>query len=172
MIGTIQNTLVQVSHHPTRARELTIEANLGTKTEVERKILNTEFLSLNQGIEIISTFTMWRGKNLLDASLGALSFQVGSEENQTMQITFFPDINTDFGSNKASQVGFNESFATDLDVFTNLGSTVASTRPDNENIDLVLLAITGNSQITILGYTDTAIERLSNYQNSLANTKI
>jgi flagellin len=87
-----------------------------------------------------------------------------------VQITF-ADINTDFGANETSQAGIDSTSAGDLDVFTNLATTNASTILGDETIDLAAQVITGSAQNTTLGYVDTAIKRVSLHQNSLADTK-
>ena len=170
MIETTENTLRQVTTALTRMRALTVQAGLDTQTSAERKILNVEFESLKEDIQALSTSAMWRDKNLLDGSLGAVSFQVGSQENQKMQITF-ADINTDFGTSEMSQAGIDATSAGDLDVFTNLATTNASTILGDETIDLAAQVITGNAQSTTLGYVDTAIKRVSLHQTSLTDTK-
>ena len=170
MIETTENTLRQVTTALTRMRALTVQAGLDTQTSAERKILNVEFGSLKEEIQTLSTSAMWRDKNLLDGSLGAVSFQVGSQENQKMQITF-ADINTDFGTSETSQAGIDATSAGDLDVFTNLATTNASTILGDETIDLAAQVITGNAQSTTLGYVDTAIKRVSRHQTSLTDTK-
>jgi len=170
MIETTENTLRQVTTALTRMRALTVQAGLDTQTSAERKILNVEFGSLKEEIQTLSTSAMWRDKNLLDGSLGAVSFQVGSQENQKMQITF-ADINTDFGTSETSQAGIDATSAGDLDVFTNLATTNASTILGDETIDLAAQVITGNAQSTTLGYVDTAIKRVSLHQTSLTDTK-
>ena len=170
MIETTENTLRQVTTALTRMRALTVQAGLDTQTSAERKILNVEFGSLKEEIQALSTSAMWRDKNLLDGSLGAVSFQVGSQENQKMQITF-ADINTDFGTSETSQAGIDATSAGDLDVFTNLATTNASTILGDETIDLAAQVITGNAQSTTLGYVDTAIKRVSLHQTSLTDTK-
>ena len=170
MIETTENTLRQVTTALTRMRALTVQAGLDTQTSAERKILNVEFGSLKEEIQTLSTSAMWRDKNLLDGSLGAVSFQVGSQENQKMQITF-ADINTDFGTSEMSQAGIDATSAGDLDVFTNLATTNASTILGDETIDLAAQVITGNAQSTTLGYVDTAIKRVSRHQTSLTDTK-
>jgi flagellin len=170
MIETTENTLRQVTTALTRMRALTVQAGLDTQTSAERKILNVEFGSLKEEIQTLSTSAMWRDKNLLDGSLGAVSFQVGSQENQKMQITF-ADINIDFGTSEMSQAGIDATSAGDLDVFTNLATTNASTILGDETIDLAAQVITGNAQSTTLGYVDTAIKRVSLHQTSLTDTK-
>lgn len=170
MIETAESTLRQVTTALARMRALTVQASLDTQTSAERKILNVEFGSLKEEIQTLSTSAMWRDKNLLDGSLGAVSFQVGSQENQKMQITF-ADINTDFGTSETSQAGIDVTSAGDLDVFTNLATTNASTILGDETIDLAAQVITGNAQSTTLGYVDTAIKRVSLHQTSLTDTK-
>ena len=170
MIETAESTLRQVTTALTRMRALTVQAGLDTQTSAERKILNVEFGSLKEEIQTLSTSAMWRDKNLLDGSLGAVSFQVGSQENQKMQITF-ADINIDFGTSEMSQAGIDATSAGDLDVFTNLATTNASTILGDETIDLAAQVITGNAQSTTLGYVDTAIKRVSRHQTSLTDTK-
>ena len=170
MIETTANTLRQVITALTRMRALTVQAGLGTQTSAERKILNVEFEGLKGEIQALSTSAMWRDKNLLDGSLGAVSFQVGSQESQKVQITF-ADINTDFGAKETSQAGIDSTSAGDLDVFTNLATTNASTILGDEAIDLAAQVVTGSAQSTTLGYVDTAIKRVSLHQNSLADTK-
>ena len=81
-----------------------------------------------------------------------------------MQITF-ADINTDFGTSETSQAGIDATSAGDLDVFTNLATTNASTILGDETIDLAAQVITGSAQSTTLGYVDTAIKRVSLHQN-------
>lgn len=113
---------------------------------------------------------MWRGKNFLGGSLGAVSFQIGGQENQTMQINF-AHINTDFGVIEASQAGADSTPSADLDVFTNLATAKAGTALGDEAIDLAAQVITGSGQGTTLGYIDTAIQRVSSHQKNLADTK-
>jgi flagellin len=150
MIETTENILRQALTALTRMRALAVEASLDSQTAVERTALNAEFENLKEGIHTLSTTAMWRGKNLLDGSLGEVSFQIGSQENQTMQITF-ADINTNFGITEASQAGIDATTSADLDVFTNLTTTKASTVLGDESIDLAAQVITGSGQSKLLG---------------------
>jgi flagellin len=170
MIETTQGSLLQVADALTRMRALTVEASLDSQTEAERTALNAEFGSLKEEIQTLSTTAMWRGKNLLDGSLGAVSFQIGGQENQMMQINF-ADINTDFGVIEASQAGADSTSSADLDVFTNLATAKAGTALGDEAIDLAAQVITGSGQGMTLGYIDTAIQRVSSHQKNLADTK-
>ena len=161
--------MVEVESMLQRMRELTVSAATGTNTTAELAILNTEFEALEDQIHSISTDTQWNGRNILDGSLGQVSFQVGANASQIISITF-ADLNTDFGSTEASQAGVDGSTSADLDIFTNLNVTAAGTTSGDETIDLAAQVITGSAQSTTLGYIDTAIARVSSHRATLGAT--
>lgn len=169
MIQTADGAMVEVESMLQRMRELTVSAATGTNTTAELAILNTEFEALEDQIHSISTDTQWNGRNILDGSLGQISFQVGANASQTISITF-ADLNTDFGSTEASQAGVDGSTSADLDIFTNLNVAAAGTNSGDETIDLAAQVITGSAQSTTLGYIDTAIARVSSHRATLGAT--
>ena len=169
MIQTADGAMVEVESMLQRMRELTVSAATGTNTTAELAILNTEFEALEAQIHSVSTDTQWNGRNILDGSLGQVSFQVGANASQTISITF-ADLNTDFGATEASQAGIDGSTSADLDIFTNLNATAAGTTSGDETIDLAAQVITGGAQSTTLGYIDTAIARVSGHRASLGAT--
>ena len=140
-------------------------------TSAELTVLNTEFESLEAEIHSISTNTQWNGRNILDGSLGEVSFHVGANANQTVSVTF-ADLNTDFGTTEASQAGSGANASGALDIFTNLARTTADNDSNSGNdtdeiIDLAAQVITGSAQSTTLGYIDTAITRVSSHRATL-----
>jgi flagellin len=169
MIQTADGAMVEVESMLQRMRELTVSAATGTNTTAELAILNTEFEALEAQIHSVSTDTQWNGRNILDGSLGQVSFQVGANASQTISITF-ADLNTDFGATEASQAGIDGSTSADLDIFTNLNVTAAGTTSGDETIDLAAQVITGSAQSTTLGYIDTAIARVSSHRATLGAT--
>ena len=166
MIAAAESALSQVNSKLTIMRTLATEAGQTSKTALERHYLNVEFKSLNNQIQTISTTTTWRGKDLLDGSLGNINIQIGTKENQTLRIVF-PDINTDFGATEGTQAGFDAVSAADLDIFTNLSLSDASTSAGDEAIDLNSLVITGTDQSTVIKYIGTAMARVSHLQSDL-----
>ena len=169
MIQTADGAMVEVESMLQRMRELTVSAATGTNTTTELAILNTEFEALEAQIHSVSADTQWNGRNILDGSLGQVSFQVGANASQTISITF-ADLNTDFGATEASQAGVDGSTSADLDIFTNLNVTAAGTTSGDETIDLAAQVITGSAQSTTLGYIDTAIARVSSHRATLGAT--
>lgn len=171
MVQTADGAMAEVDTMLQRMRELTVQAATGTNTSDELTILNTEFESLEAEIHSISTNTQWNGTNILDGSLGQVSFHVGANAGQSINITF-ADLNTDFGTTEASQAGSGANSSDALDIFTNLARSTAdddsnSGNSTDEAIDLAAQLITGNSQSTTLGYIDTAIARVSNHRATL-----
>ena len=171
MVQTADGAMIEVTNMLQRMRELTVQAATGTNTSAELTVLNTEFESLEAEIHSISTNTQWNGRNILDGSLGEVSFHVGANTNQTVSITF-ADLNTDFGTTEASQAGSSSTASGALDIFTNLARTTAdddsnSGNDTDEVIDLAAQVITGNSQSTTLSYIDTAITRVNSHRATL-----
>ena len=171
MVQTADGAMAEVDTMLQRMRELTVQAATGTNTSDELTILNTEFESLEAEIHSISTNTQWNGTNILDGSLGEVSFHVGANAGQTISITF-ADLNTDFGTTEASQAGSSSTASGALDIFTNLARTTADNDSNSGNdtdevIDLAAQVITGNSQSTTLGYIDTAITRVNSHRATL-----
>ena len=155
MVQTADGAMQEVDNMLQRMRELTVQAATGTNTSAELSVLNTEFESLEAEIHSISTNTQWNGTNILDGSLGTMTFHVGANANQTVSITF-ADLNTDFGTTETSQAGSSSTTADALDIFTNLARTTANDDSNSGNdtdeiIDLAAQLITGNSQSTTLG---------------------
>lgn len=171
MVQTADGAMQEVDNMLQRMRELTVQAATGTNTSAELSVLNTEFESLEAEIHSISTNTQWNGTNILDGSLGTMTFHVGANANQTVSITF-ADLNTDFGTTETSQAGSSSTTADALDIFTNLARTTANDDSNSGNdtdevIDLAAQLITGNSQSTTLGYIDTAITRVNSHRATL-----
>ena len=171
MVQTADGAMQEVDNMLQRMRELTVQAATGTNTSAELSVLNTEFESLEAEIHSISTNTQWNGTKILDGSLGTMTFHVGANANQTVNITF-ADLNTDFGTTETSQAGSSSTTSDALDIFTNLARTTANDDSNSGNdtdevIDLAAQLITGNSQSTTLGYIDTAITRVNSHRATL-----
>ena len=83
-----------------RMRELAVQASNDTNNNNDRSFLDLEFQALNTQIGKIANYTQWNAADILDKQGGAsgvFSFQVGSNANQTIQVTF-PDMRTDNNS--------------------------------------------------------------------------
>jgi flagellin len=79
MIQTAEGGLSEVNNLLSRMRELAVAAaNGGTLGNSERGAINTEYTALLNEIDRIVAVTTYNGQVLLDGSVSATSFQVGS----------------------------------------------------------------------------------------------
>jgi flagellin len=79
MIQTAEGGLSEVNNLLSRMRELAVAAaNGGTLGNSERGAINTEYTALLSEIDRIVAVTTYNGQVLLDGSVSATSFQVGS----------------------------------------------------------------------------------------------
>ena len=100
MIQTAEGATEQVTNMLQRMRELAVQASNDTNNNNDRSFLDLEFQALNTQISKIANYTQWNAADILDKQGGAsgvFSFQVGSNANQTIQVTF-PDMRTDNNS--------------------------------------------------------------------------
>lgn len=97
---TAEGALQETTNILQRMRDLAIQSANGSNSQSERDALQAEVTQLQSEINRIADTTSFGGRNLLDGSFGSSSFQVGSEANQTINIT----LNSATGSNLGNQV--------------------------------------------------------------------
>jgi len=87
-----------------RIRELAIRARNGTNDATARANLHTEFLQLRQEVSRIRAQTSFNNRQILGASAGAYSFQVGASQGQvvTVSITSIGSISTALNATTAT----------------------------------------------------------------------
>jgi flagellin len=68
-------------------RELSIQSANGTYDNGNRTTMNAEVKQLVAELDRISQTTSFNGQNVLDGSLGSVTLQVGSEANQTIDLS-------------------------------------------------------------------------------------
>jgi flagellin len=100
MVQTADGALIEVSNMLQRMRELAVQAASATNTDTDRDSLDLEFEALTDEIDRIGETTQWNGTLILDGSLGAITFQVGANANQTIG-TQFGSVDTDTGEGTA-----------------------------------------------------------------------
>jgi len=70
-----------------RIRELAVQSINDTNSSADRQALNNEVSQLIAEVNRISSSTQFNGQNILDGSLSTLTFQVGANQGQTIQVT-------------------------------------------------------------------------------------
>ncbi len=84
MIQTAEGATGEITNMLQRMRELSVQTASGTNTADDQANIEAEFQALLTGIDDIATSTQWNGKNILDGSQAATSFQIGANNGQTM----------------------------------------------------------------------------------------
>ena len=91
MIQVAEGAMKGITDMMQRMRELAVQAISDSNTTTDRTALNNEFVALAGEIERDADNTQWNGTNLLDGSIGSsgvVTFQVGANASQTINVTF------------------------------------------------------------------------------------
>ncbi len=84
---TAEGALSVMSEVLQRMRELTIQSLNEMNTPGDRAAIQREIAQLREEIERIAQDTTFNGKEILNGTLGALNFQIGSERGDVLAIT-------------------------------------------------------------------------------------
>jgi len=87
MIQTAEGAMQEVTNILQRMRELSIQSANGIYADADRSTLNAETQQLKLELDRIADSTSFNGQILLDGSIGKTKLQVGSEANQTIEIS-------------------------------------------------------------------------------------
>ncbi|MAL97123.1 flagellin domain-containing protein [Hydrocarboniclastica marina] len=116
MAQTAEGGLNETVNNLQRIRELAVQAANGSNTPEDRALLQAEVSQRLDEITRIANETQFNGQSVLDGQLNSgndISFQVGANEGQTIEITFDSNM-------RASGLGINT-----IDISTVSGSTSA-----------------------------------------------
>jgi len=84
---TAEGALGTVNGNLQRIRELAVQSVNDTNSSSDRAALNNEVTQLIAEVNRVSASTQFNGQSILDGTLGTLTFQVGANQNQTIQVT-------------------------------------------------------------------------------------
>ncbi len=83
---TAEGALSTASDALQRIRELAVQSINDTNSSSDRQALNNEVTQLIAEVNRIANSTQFNGQNVLDGSLSTLTFQVGANQGQTIQV--------------------------------------------------------------------------------------
>ncbi len=116
-----------------RIRELSIQSANGTNSGEERSALQQEVTQLQAELNRIAETTSFGGRLLLDGSFGTESFQVGSEANQTINVSLDAATARDLGANTidldGTAIGAAIAATTAIPANTTAGTTLTVNGP-------------------------------------------
>ena len=99
---TAEGALQESTNILQRIRELSIQSANSTNSASDRQALQSETNQLLAELSRIANDTTFNGLNLLDGSFTSQSFQVGSEANQTINVTVAGATAEQLGTNRVS----------------------------------------------------------------------
>jgi len=143
-----------------RIRELSVQAINDTNSSSDRQALNNEVAQLIAEVNRIADTTQFNGQNILDGSLSTLTFQVGANQNQTIQVDGVDARGSQLGARTATTASFT---ATAIATFTTL--TVNGNAVDLSSATTMADVLSGINAVT----GTTGIEALQATSTSTAN---
>jgi len=84
---TAEGALSTIGGSLQRIRELAVQSANDTNSSSDRQALNNEVQQLISEVNRVSSSTQFNGQNILDGTLSNLVFQVGANQNQTINVT-------------------------------------------------------------------------------------
>ncbi|CAB3786762.1 Flagellin [Paraburkholderia ultramafica] len=157
MVQTASSGLSQITSSLQRIRQLAVQASSGGLTADNRAALQQEVSQQIQEVNRIASQTQYNGKNILDGSAGSVTFQVGANVGQTVNLNLSQDLS-------AASVGTGQVQAGAL-----LGSVAVSI--DSTGAEWTAGTSTGNeiTQVNVLAdgkggytYTDQNNQQIAN----------
>jgi flagellin len=105
MVQTAEGALQEVTNILQRMRELSIQSANGIYSDADRSQLNAETQQLKLELDRIADTTSFNGQTLLDGSIGKTKLQVGTEANQTIEISVGSFSTASLGGSSGDVVG-------------------------------------------------------------------
>ncbi|MBU2887248.1 flagellar biosynthesis protein FliC [Gilvimarinus agarilyticus] len=105
MIQTAEGALQEVTNILQRMRELSVQSANGIYSDDDRARLDSEAQQLKEEVSRIAAETTFNGQALLDGSLQDTALQVGSEQNQTIEISVGSFSTSSLGGTSGDIVG-------------------------------------------------------------------
>jgi flagellin len=87
LVQTAEGTINELNGNLVRMRELAIQSANGTLNTGDRAVIDSEFQALIAEIDRVANQATFNGISLFDGSTTTLSFQVGTETGETIDVT-------------------------------------------------------------------------------------
>lgn len=105
MAQTAEGAMSESTNILQRMRDLSLQAANGSNSGDDRAAMQTEVSALQEELTRISETTTFGGQNLLDGSFGTKSFQIGSNANETIEVSLMDMKSTSIGNHKIDSAG-------------------------------------------------------------------
>ncbi len=152
---TAEGALSTVGASLQRVRELAVQSVNDTNSSSDRTAINNEVSQLIAEVNRIANSTQFNGQNILDGSLTTLTFQVGANQNQTIQVDGVDSRAAQLGARTLTSGSFTgTAIAAATNDFVVNGQTVdLSAAVTNADVITAINAVTGTTGIEALRAT-------------------
>jgi flagellin len=107
-----------------RIRELAVQSINDTNSSSDRQALNNEVSQLIAEVNRIANSTQFNGQNILDGSLSTLTFQVGANQGQTIQVDGVDARTTQLGARTSTSASLTSTAIAALTTLTVNGTAI------------------------------------------------
>jgi flagellin len=107
-----------------RIRELAVQSINDTNSSSDRQALNNEVGQLIAEVNRIANSTQFNGQNILDGSSSTLTFQVGANQNQTIQVDGVDSRTSQLGARISTSASFTSTQIAALTTLTLNGNAI------------------------------------------------
>ncbi len=155
---TAEGALSTVGNNLQRIRELAVQSINDTNSSGDRQALNNEVQQLIAEVNRIANATQFNGQNILDGSLSTLTFQVGANQNQTIQVdgvdTRGSRLGADTGTGEYVVLSDLRGATASTDTITingqtiDVGASVDATNGDVNDLITAINAVAADSGVT------------------------
>jgi len=160
LIQTAEGALDETTNILQRMRELSIQAANGIYSDADRSTLDAEVQQLKLELDRIAETTTFNGQPLLDGSLGDVTLQIGSEANETVDLTITAMDTDSLGGGSGSDVVGTEMGSAIAGAVALVDGTTASISINNQSVgDL-------SGETTMKGVLDAMNENISGVEVS------
>ncbi|MDJ0776694.1 MAG: flagellin [Gammaproteobacteria bacterium] len=169
---TAEGALSTASDALQRIRELAVQSINDTNSSSDRQALNNEVSQLIAEVNRISNSTQFNGQNILDGTLSTLTFQVGANQNQTIQVDGVDSRASQLGGRVAVSGSFTATaIAAATDLVVNGVTATTSTATTTDDIVAAVNAVSASSGVQALKNTTVNTDDLT-YAAATANFTI
>ncbi len=140
-----------------RIRELAVQSINDTNSSSDRQALNNEVSQLIAEINRIANSTQFNGQNILDGTLSTLTFQVGANQGQTIQVTGVDSRTSQLGARISTSSSFTSAaIAAFGTIVVNGNSVDLSAATTTEDVVSAINAVSASSGVQALKATSTS----------------
>ncbi len=140
-----------------RIRELAVQSINDTNSSSDRQALNNEVSQLIAEINRIANSTQFNGQNILDGTLSTLTFQVGANQGQTIQVTGVDSRTSQLGARLSTSSSFTSAAIAAFGTIVVNGNSVDLTAATTtEDVVSAINAVSASSGVQALKATSTS----------------